>query len=74
MIHFAERETRKRNRVELKGLIEQQLATADATTWEKKFNEAGIPAGQVLNISQALNQPQVQHRDLFANVPRLRQP
>lgn len=66
---FAERETRKRNRFALKGLIEQQLATADAPTWEKKFNEAGIPAGQVLNISQALNQPQVQHRNLFANVP-----
>ncbi|MPM47649.1 Acetyl-CoA:oxalate CoA-transferase [bioreactor metagenome] len=66
---FAERETRKRNRFALKGLIEQQLATADAATWEKKFNEAGIPAGQVLNMSQALSQPQVQHRNLFAKVP-----
>lgn len=66
---FAERDARKRNRFALKGLIEQQLATADARTWEKKFNEAGIPAGQVLSISQALNQPQVQHRNLFASVP-----
>lgn len=66
---FAERETRKRNRFALKGLIEQQLANADAATWEQKFNAAGIPAGQVLNMSQALRQPQVQHRKLFANVP-----
>lgn len=66
---FAEREMRKRNRFALKGLIEQQLVSADAATWEKKLNAAGIPAGQVLNMSQALRQPQVQHRNLFANVP-----
>lgn len=66
---FAERETRKRNRFALKGLIEQQLTGADAATWEQKLNAAGIPAGQVLNMSQALVQPQVQHRQLFAKVP-----
>ncbi|QIL73952.1 CoA transferase (plasmid) [Diaphorobacter sp. HDW4B] len=66
---FAERETRKRNRFALKGLIEQQLAGSNAATWEKKFNDAGIPAGQVLSMAQALSQPQVQHRNLFAQVP-----
>lgn len=66
---FAEREARKRNRFALKGLIEQQLSHADAATWEARFNAAGIPAGQILNVTQALAQPQVQHRQLFANVP-----
>ena len=65
---FAEREERKHNRFALKGLIEQQLSTSDAATWEAKFNAAGIPAGQVFTIEQALNQPQVQFRNLFANV------
>lgn len=66
---FAERDVRKRNRFALKGLIEQQLSTADAATWEAIFNAAGIPAGQVFTIEQALNQPQVQFRNLFATVP-----
>ncbi|MNV65167.1 Formyl-coenzyme A transferase [compost metagenome] len=66
---FAEREARKRNRFALKGLIEQQLSTDDAASWEARLNAAGIPAGQVLSVAQALTQPQVQHRQLFAQVP-----
>lgn len=66
---FAEREARKHNRFALKGLIEQQLSTADAASWEARLNAAGIPAGRVLNMEQALGQPQVQHRQLFASVP-----
>ena len=66
---FAEREARKSNRFALKGLIEQQLSTADAASWEARLNAAGIPAGQVLSMEQALGQPQVKHRQLFASVP-----
>lgn len=66
---FAQRDERKRNRFLLKGVIEQQLSTADAATWEAKFNAAGIPAGQVLSMEQALNQAQVVHRQLLAEVP-----
>lgn len=68
-VRFAEREARKRNRFVLKGLIEQQLSSADAATWESKLNAAGIPAGQVLTVAQALAQPQVMHRQLFASIP-----
>lgn len=66
---FAEREARKRNRAALKQAIEQRLHTDAACVWEKKFNAAGIPAGQVLSIEQALMQPQVQQRDLITEVP-----
>lgn len=66
---FAEREARKTHRFALKGLIEQQLSTADAASWEARLNAAGIPAGQVLSMEQALGQPQVKHRQLFASVP-----
>lgn len=66
---FAQREDRKKNRSALKELIELRLKCADAATWEIQFNAAGIPAGQVLSIEQALSQVQVCERELLAEVP-----
>lgn len=61
---FAERETRKRNRMELKGLIEGALASDTAAAWEERFNRAGVPAGRVLTIPQALAEPQIAGRNM----------
>ncbi len=47
---FAERETRKRHRAALKLHLEEALAGAAASVWEKKLNRAGVPAGRVLTI------------------------
>jgi CoA:oxalate CoA-transferase len=59
---FSERETRKRNRGELKVLIEEALASAPASEWEETVNRAGVPAGRVLTIPQVLQEPQVTTR------------
>ncbi|KQZ14561.1 CoA-transferase [Mesorhizobium sp. Root554] len=61
---FAERETRKRNRMELKDLIEEALARDTAAAWEERFNRAGVPAGRVLTIPQALAEPQIAGRHM----------
>lgn len=61
---FADRETRKRNRMELKDLIEEALASDTAAAWEERFNRAGVPAGRVLTIPQALAEPQITGRDM----------
>jgi crotonobetainyl-CoA:carnitine CoA-transferase CaiB-like acyl-CoA transferase len=61
---FHERETRKRNRGELKVLIEEALASAPASVWEETFNRAGVPAGRVLSIPQVLQEPQVATRNM----------
>ncbi len=69
---FAEREARKRNRYELKALIEAALAGAPAATWEERLNRAGVPAGRVLSVPQALQEPQVAARGMatrFEDVP-----
>jgi CoA:oxalate CoA-transferase len=63
---FAERETRKRHRAELKLLIDEALSTASASVWEERFNRAGIPAGRVLTIPQVLEEPQVRKRQVTA--------
>ncbi|SIT51053.1 Acyl-CoA transferase/L-carnitine dehydratase [Paraburkholderia piptadeniae] len=66
---FAEREARKLNRAALTEAIEAHLAAHDAQWWETRLNDAGVPAGQVLDISQALAQPQVSHRELTMTLP-----
>ena len=69
---FAERETRKRNRQQLKVEIEAGLASRPAQEWEGELARLGVPAGRVLTVPQALEHPQVRHRELlahFAQVP-----
>ena len=66
---FALREARKQHRAELRYLIEQRLQAADASTWESRLNQAGVPAGQVLDVASALAQEQVLHRELLCTLP-----
>jgi crotonobetainyl-CoA:carnitine CoA-transferase CaiB-like acyl-CoA transferase len=64
---FADRETRKCHRAELKLLIDEALSTAPASVWEERFNRAGVPAGRVLTIPQVLEEPQVRKRQVTAS-------
>jgi len=69
---FAERETRKRRRVELKGELEAALAGRSAAEWAALFNRHGVPAGEVLDVPAMLAHPQVTERGLvraFDDVP-----
>jgi CoA:oxalate CoA-transferase len=61
---FAEREPRKANRFALNALIEQALAAAPAAEWEARLNRAGVPAGRVLSVPQALAEPQIAARGM----------
>jgi len=61
---FAEREARKRNRAALTAEIEARLGERTAGEWELAFNRAGVPAGRVLDVPEALALPAVTERDL----------
>jgi crotonobetainyl-CoA:carnitine CoA-transferase CaiB-like acyl-CoA transferase len=74
---FAEREARKANRSVLNDLIEDALASASAAEWEERLNRAGVPAGRVLTVPEALAQPQLSGRSMttrFEAVPGLDRP
>ncbi len=74
---FADREDRKRNRVALKAEIEAALAARSAQEWSALFNAQGVPAGEVLDIPDLLEHPQVTERDLvktFEGVPGVAKP
>ncbi|SCK25530.1 Crotonobetainyl-CoA:carnitine CoA-transferase CaiB [Variovorax sp. HW608] len=69
---FSERQARLQHRVELKALLEEAMAARSTDDWWKRFNQAGVPAGPVYSVPQALDHPQVAGRGMvgsFANAP-----
>ena len=65
---FAEREARKKNRAALTLEIEAELKQKPAAVWDEAFNRAGIPAGRVLSVPEALTLPNTKHRGLLRNI------
>ena len=69
---FVDRLARLRNRQELTGILEGAFAANTTDAWWKLLNAAGVPAGPVYTVPQALAQPQVRDRGLvgeFGDVP-----
>jgi crotonobetainyl-CoA:carnitine CoA-transferase CaiB-like acyl-CoA transferase len=74
---FARRESRKLHRPALTEALEAALAARPAVQWEAILNEAGVPAGSVLTVPDALQSPQVASRELvqvFDDVPGVDRP
>jgi crotonobetainyl-CoA:carnitine CoA-transferase CaiB-like acyl-CoA transferase len=59
---FSNRQVRKQNRAALNAEIENALAARSAAEWEPLLIEAGVPAGQVLNVPQILAHPHIEQR------------
>jgi crotonobetainyl-CoA:carnitine CoA-transferase CaiB-like acyl-CoA transferase len=69
---FSQRQARLDNRAALKAEIEAALAERSAEQWWPLLTVAGVPAGPVFTVGQALAHPQVSGRGLvesFADVP-----
>ncbi len=54
---YADNAGRMRHRKELRRIIEEVLSTRPTEEWIELINQAGIPAGPVLDIRQALDHP-----------------
>ena len=65
---FQQRDARKKNRKELTPLLEAKLKERDTGYWVKLLNKAGVPSGAILGLEEALNQPQVAHRQTLQTV------
>jgi crotonobetainyl-CoA:carnitine CoA-transferase CaiB-like acyl-CoA transferase len=69
---FVDRHARLHHREELRALMEQVMASKSADDWWPLFNQAGVPAGPVYTVPQALSHPQVASRGMigtFENAP-----
>lgn len=63
---FADRHARLQNREALRTLIEQVMVGASAEHWWSALNDAGVPAGPVYTVPQALSHPQIEGRGMLA--------
>ncbi|MDM0015212.1 CaiB/BaiF CoA-transferase family protein [Variovorax sp. J22P168] len=61
---FSERQSRLQHRFELKAVLEEAMATRSTHEWWTLFNQAGVPAGPVYSVPQALEHPQVAERGM----------
>jgi CoA:oxalate CoA-transferase len=74
---FVEREHRKKHRNELTLELEQGLFARPAAEWAALLNANGVPAGEVLEVPEVLEHPQIAARALlhsFENVPNVDRP
>ncbi len=66
---FVDRLGRLENRAALKAELERVLTTQSSAEWERRLNAAGVPAGRVLTLPEALSHPHVQARNLLRRFP-----
>jgi CoA:oxalate CoA-transferase len=66
---FANRETRKRNRVALTAEIERSLAARSALEWEELLTRNGVPAGRVMSVPDILDHRQIKEREFIQSIP-----
>ncbi len=66
---FADRHARLQHREDLRTLMEQAMAGASAEHWWGALNDAGVPAGPVYSVPQALALPQIATRGMLATFP-----
>jgi len=65
---YASNELRLKNQPKLKTEIEAALKTKTTGAWLTVFEQAGVPAGSINNIKQALDHPQVGPRNMLVTV------
>ncbi len=65
---FKERDTRKANRKLLTPLLEDKLKEKETFYWAEALNKKGIPSGEILSLEDALNAPQIVHRETIKTV------
>jgi formyl-CoA transferase len=65
---FGSNAERVANRDEIVGLIRQAIAQKPAAEWLAQLEAAGIPAGPINRISQALSDVQAQHRQMVRTI------
>ncbi|HSF02827.1 MAG TPA: CoA transferase, partial [Solirubrobacterales bacterium] len=61
-------EARRRHREEMTEEIEQRLRARDMADWQERLNVAGVPAGPILNVQQAFEDPQASQLPIVREV------
>jgi crotonobetainyl-CoA:carnitine CoA-transferase CaiB-like acyl-CoA transferase len=67
-VRFATNEARVANRGEIVGVVAEAIRGKSAAEWLSQLEQAGIPAGPINSITQALADVQAQHRQMVRTV------
>jgi formyl-CoA transferase len=65
---FKSNSARVANRTEIVALVAEEIARRPAAQWLESLEQAGIPAGPINSISQALEDVQAQHRHMVRTI------
>ncbi|WP_242702511.1 MULTISPECIES: CaiB/BaiF CoA transferase family protein [Achromobacter] len=57
------------NRASIKAAIEARTRQRDSHYWIERLNQYGVPCGQVLNLQEVFNDPQVADQEMAMDVP-----
>lgn len=68
---YSRNQDRVRNREALIQLLDDWFRTDIAETWVNAIHAVKVPVGIINSIEDALNEPQVLHRNMVANVPHV---
>ncbi len=65
---FEKRDTRKKNRKLLTPLLEEKFALRPTAEWVELLNGKDVPSGAILELGDALSQPQIKHRAILKDI------
>lgn len=66
---FSDRAARQENDGALQKILRARFAERSAEEWETILTHAGVPAGKVRDVKEALDLPQLHERELFIELP-----
>ncbi len=65
---YADWPARTANTVALRALIEGAMDGGDPRDWERRLTDADVPCASILTIAEAIDHPQLEHRNLIQTV------
>ena len=66
---FATNDARLRNRARMNALVDEQIRQRPVAEWIAYLNEAGVPCGRVLDLSEVFADPQVLAQEMVLDMP-----
>lgn len=60
---------RKEHYTELRAILDELFLADTAANWVQKLGEKGAPASEILTVPQAIEQPQLAHRNVLMDLP-----
>ena len=68
-LKFLRNQDRVKHREELIPLLSEYFLTQNAKHWVEAIHALKVPVGVINSIEDALNEPQIQHRNMVVNLP-----